>query len=204
MRTTRARALALCLPVLLWGGTALAVEVFLNGVKITGLSDQTIEKATVTLDKAGNVHISAPEYKVREVGADGAAAPAPVAAPVANRANLQRKYFVITDVPRANVTAYSVQLMVNSRFVRTFDDSIPQNIIELNEHLQAGANTVSFLGKRPAGKAAGGGPSELFTILVGYGKTDGGQLVIEEVIGELKIPATAEGEVAKSFDFTAK
>ncbi|HOX41993.1 MAG TPA: hypothetical protein PK668_00260 [Myxococcota bacterium] len=202
MKTTRARALVLCLPVLLWGGTALAVEIFLNGVKITGLSDQRIEKATVTLDKAGNVHISAPEYKVREVG--GEAAPAAVApAPAVSKSNLGRQYFVITDAPRTNLSGYEVQLMVNSRFVRTFDDSIPQTIIELNEHLQAGANTVSFLGKRPAGKAVGAG-ADVFTILVGYGKTDGGQLVIEEVVGELKIPASAQGEVAKSFDFTAK
>jgi len=201
MKTTRWVAGAWLLGVALCAGAAGAVEVYLNGVKITGLADQTIEKATVTLDKAGHVHISAPEYKVREVGA----APPPVAPPPAAKPGLQRKYFVITDAARPHLTGYSVQLMVNSRFVRTFDDSITQNIIELNEHLQAGANTVSFLGKRPAGKtAAGAGPNDVLTILIGHGRTDGGQLVIEEVIGELKIPASAEGEVAKSFDFSAK
>jgi hypothetical protein len=179
---------------------ALAVEVFLNGTKITGLGDQVIEKATVTLDKAGNVHISAPEYKVRELGAESAA-PAPQ--PAAPR--LQRKYFVIADVSQPHATAYSVQLIVNNRFVRTFDDSIPQSIIELNEHLQAGANTVSFRGLRPEGKRAQGqGPEALLTILVGAGKTEGGQLIIEDVIGELKIAASSQGEVTKSFDLSAK
>lgn len=64
---------------------ALAGSVYLNGVKIDGVTNQKFEKATVRIDEAGNVFIDAPGYAAR-VTAVTPPAPqtqAPVAAPVA-------------------------------------------------------------------------------------------------------------------------
>ena len=65
---------ALCL---LLTTPALAIDVFLNGVKVTGaLQGQTFENAKVTIDAAGNVRIDAPGYKVELEGAAEAIEPA--------------------------------------------------------------------------------------------------------------------------------
>jgi len=39
---------------------ALAVEVYVNGVNVEGLTNHTFEKVTVRLDEKGNVQIEAP------------------------------------------------------------------------------------------------------------------------------------------------
>lgn len=60
----------------LLAGPAQAGSVFLNGVKIDGVTSQTFEKATVRIDEKGNVLIDAPAYKVEVQGPPVAAVPA--------------------------------------------------------------------------------------------------------------------------------
>jgi hypothetical protein len=81
--------------------TAAAASVYLNGVRIDGVTNQKFEKATVRIDEKGDVHISAPGCAVRvesapapvtpvappptppAPAAPAAAAPAPAAPPAA-------------------------------------------------------------------------------------------------------------------------
>ncbi|HZH15005.1 MAG TPA: hypothetical protein VE057_11680 [Archangium sp.] len=74
---------ALVLSALLLPLSALAGSVFLNGVRIDGVTNQKFEKvASVRIDDQGNVYIDAPAYAVKLVNAPPAPAPAPaVAAP---------------------------------------------------------------------------------------------------------------------------
>ncbi|MFP2907219.1 hypothetical protein ACLESD_19650, partial [Pyxidicoccus sp. 3LFB2] len=64
---------------------ALAGSVYLNGVKIDGVTNQKFEKATVRIDEAGNVFIDAPGYaaRVTTVTPTAPAAPTPPPAPQA-------------------------------------------------------------------------------------------------------------------------
>ncbi|HZI04061.1 MAG TPA: hypothetical protein VEZ71_08570 [Archangium sp.] len=72
---------ALVLSALLLPLSALAGSVFLNGVRIDGVTNQKFEKvASVRIDDQGNVYIDAPAYAVKLVNAPPAPAPA-VAAP---------------------------------------------------------------------------------------------------------------------------
>ncbi|HEX5751529.1 MAG TPA: hypothetical protein VFZ09_35230 [Archangium sp.] len=72
---------ALVLSALLLPMSALAGSVFLNGVRIDGVTNQKFEKvASVRIDDKGNVYIDAPAYAVKLVNAPVAPAPAPVAA----------------------------------------------------------------------------------------------------------------------------
>ena len=191
---------------------ALAVDIFLNGVKITGLSDQTIDGAKVVLDKQGNVHITAAEYKVKELAGatttqpTAQPGPQPAPTPVANPANLKQQYFVITEVSKPGVTGYKVQLIVNNKFVKDLPDTIAQNVVELNPHLVAGDNTVSFRALRPAGAVAKSTlASDTFALIIGQGKSGaGGQLTISDVLAEFKVAATDSGEKSKSFALKAK
>jgi hypothetical protein len=80
-RVIPALVLTALLPV-----SALAGSVFLNGVRIDGVTNQRFEKVTsVRIDEQGNVHIDAPAYAVKVVNAPPpTAAPAkPAPAPVA-------------------------------------------------------------------------------------------------------------------------
>jgi hypothetical protein len=79
----RRSILALVLTALL-PASALAGSVFLNGVRIDGVTNQTFAKvASVRIDEQGNVHIDAPAYAVKTVSVPSAPAPAPAPAPVA-------------------------------------------------------------------------------------------------------------------------
>jgi hypothetical protein len=76
---------------------ALAGSVYLNGVKIDGVTNTKFEKATVRIDEAGNIHIDAPGYAAKvttvpapaAVPAAAAGTPAPAAVPAGGQAPAQ-------------------------------------------------------------------------------------------------------------------
>ncbi|WP_257459041.1 hypothetical protein [Archangium lipolyticum] len=75
-RSTLALALAVLLPA-----SALAGSVYLNGVRIDGVTNQKFDKPTsVRIDEKGDVYIEAPGYAVKLVNAPPST-PAPAAAP---------------------------------------------------------------------------------------------------------------------------
>lgn len=206
-KATISAGLAVAL-VWLLAAPAGAVEVYLNGVQITGAKDQVIDKAKVTLDKNGNVHISAPDYKVREVstpGAPGADASPPPAAPTTT-ANLRNKYFIVTEVTRPGMTGYTIQVMVNNKFLKALPDNVSQHVLELNNYLNEGNNTVSFRALRPEGKSAQSTlASDAFSVVLGEGHgREGGTLTIDNVLAEFKVTAIDRGEKAKTFTIKAK
>jgi len=204
---------------LLLGSAAAGVDVYLNGVNISGAKDQVIENAKVLLDKNGDVHINAPDYKVRELSKPGPASAPPASTPPTSspasspaptapttQAQLKAKYFVITDVTQPKVVGYEIQIIVNNKFLKTMNDDFSQAVIELNNYLKEGANTVSFRALRPQGKSSQSTlASDAFTIILGEGNGDeGGTLTIENVLGEFKVTAIDRGEKSQTFSFQAK
>ncbi|MBW1806692.1 MAG: hypothetical protein JRJ87_00770 [Deltaproteobacteria bacterium] len=180
-----------------------ALEVYLNGVQISGAKDQVIDKAKVVLDKDGNVHITAPDYKVREVG--GGTNPSPPPTAETTNANLKKKYFVVSDVTRTKMTGYHIQIIVNNKFLKTLSDDISQHVVELNNYLKEGTNTISFRATRPKGKSAQSTlASDTFSIVLGEGKGEGGTLSIDDVLGEFKVTAIDRGEKSKTFTIQAR
>lgn len=204
--TRRLYALVVLVAALTMMGASpvFSVEVYLNGVQVTGAKDQVIEKAKVVLDKNGDVRITAPDYKVREVGTPAGTDTTPPAAP-ATTANLTKKYFVVTEVSRQDVTGYTIQVMVNNKFVKALPE-VGQYVLELNNYLQKGANTVSFRALRKEGDSAQSTQaSDAFSVILGEGKVgSGGTLTIENVLAEFKVTAIDRGEKAKSFPIQAK
>jgi hypothetical protein len=201
METRKVLFAGLLVAFLGWAMTGSAAEVYLNGVRITGLTNQKLQNASVELDANGDVRISAPDYKIREVDVDGkGAAPAPK--PVA----LTASYFLITEVSQPNATGYQIQVIVNNKLVKTLKDDIPQNVVELNPFLSKGANTISLRAIPPSGKRVRtGNANHSFAALIGQGKgTPGGQLNIEDVLGEFKVTATEQKEKTQSFNIQAK
>lgn len=187
-------------------GTRLgAVEIYLNGVQVTGAKDQVIEKAKVVLDRNGDVYITAPEYRVQELGGSSSNSSPPPAAQ-ATTAHLTKRYYVVGDVTRPGVTGYTIQVIVNNKYLQSVSDDVAQNVVELNNYLNEGTNTVSFRALRPAGKSSQSTQAgDAFTLVLGEGKGDpGGQLVIEDVLGEFKVTAIDVGEKAQTFTINAR
>ena len=56
---------------------AWAVEVFFNGVRVSGLKNQTFRNCGVRFDGNGNVYISAKGYSVKRVDQSGGSKTAP-------------------------------------------------------------------------------------------------------------------------------
>ncbi|WP_163997363.1 hypothetical protein [Pyxidicoccus caerfyrddinensis] len=81
---------------------ALAGSVFLNGVKIDGVTNTKFEKATVRIDEAGNIYIDAPGYAARVTTVTPPAPTAPVApAPQAAAPTTQPPASAAAPVPGA-------------------------------------------------------------------------------------------------------
>ena len=54
-------------PLLALCSLALAGDLYVNGVKATGLRGQTFDNADVRIDDSGDIHITAPNYVVRTI-----------------------------------------------------------------------------------------------------------------------------------------
>jgi hypothetical protein len=174
MNPLRCSILVLALTITL-AAPAWAVDVYLNGVLITGVRNQQFENATVTLDENGNVRIQAPQYRVERndqrdngpAGSDsqrtlggGNAPPAVPAgatnirpgganntpAPPGGGAGLSRRYWLVAQVSTPGMVQYRVTLQINGREIRTFDDSnAPTTPIEVTEYLRRGQNSVNII-----------------------------------------------------------
>ena len=93
---------------------ALAVEVYVNGVNVEGLTNHTFEKVTVRLDEKGNVQIDAPGYSVKKVTLSGPDKP-----PAHTEGVISQKYFLVTEQTPPGMTEYEVDVFINGKFLRT-------------------------------------------------------------------------------------
>ncbi len=161
--------------LMLWSAPAWAIDVYLNGVLITGVRNQEFENATVTLDEDGNVRIHAPQYRVERAdtedrgpegrdtnrtagGGDagpgsGAGSATPIrpgnaqdSPPAQGGQGLSRRYWLVAQVNSPGMVQYRLTVRINGRVVARFDDSnAPQAPIEVTDYLRPGRNTVSIV-----------------------------------------------------------
>src|SRR5437764_15486943 len=89
---------------------SFAGSIYLNGVKIDGVTNQKFEKATVRIDEKGNVMIDAPGYRVQQV--EGGTSDSP------SGSVITRHYFLVTEQTAVGMTDYDVDIYVNGKYVR--------------------------------------------------------------------------------------
>lgn len=172
---------ALVLASALLPAMAFAGSVYLNGVRIDGVTNQTFEKATVRIDEFGNVLIEAPGYAARVVSAPPPAtstqapahpatstqAPAPAEAPAPPQATapvvtekpaeeeeparITRRYWLVTEQSVPGMTEYDIDVYVNSKWVRKLRNNEDQVVTELTRHLLPGQNTILFTARKAVG-----------------------------------------------------
>lgn len=226
----RLLALTPALAVLLLSGPAAAAPgLTLNGVSIDGVTDQRFENATVVIDGAGNVHITARGYAVKgeaapppappRNGASGngvsgngasgnAAAPATPVAPAAPApaagAKLTRRYFLATEQSQPDGTQYDVEVFINSAWIRVLRSSDPPWVGEITRFMRPGTNKVTLA----ATKKITGVERRHYTkdvalrVVIGEGNVGGDHVMIDEPL--VVMTRTADEVDDKTEEFTVE
>lgn len=161
---------------------AAALEVYLNGVRATGLKNQTLQNCTVTFDAHGNIQIVAKGYAVKKVegspsGGSGGA--------------VRGKYFLVSTFSRLGYAQYDVDLYVNGKWIRKVRSGEGQVILEISKYLPSGRVTVLFaatknLGDKPRLSTSA---TDYLHVLVGEGTAGGGTVNITRTLAEFKATA---------------
>jgi hypothetical protein len=212
---------------------ALAASVYLNGVRIDGVTNQKFEKATVRIDEKGDVHINAPGYAVRVETAPApspvapvapspaptapAATPAAPAAPPAAAASaapspapeappsLTRRYWLVTEQSVPGMAEYDIDLFINSKWIQRLRNNEEQVIIEITRHLQPGKNTVLFSAQKVVmGTPKSYSPQHYFKVIIGEGNEGGGKVMIDNPIIRFQRTAADTKNVSEEFTLTTR
>jgi hypothetical protein len=129
---------ALCLfALLVLLSTSASASVFLNGVNIDGVTNQTFENCTVVVDDKGNILITAKGYEVHQ--------PAPTTAPPTppKPPPVTKSYFLIAETALGD-SQYDVDIFINSVFVKRVLSTDAQLTLDVSKFLNTGKNTVHF------------------------------------------------------------
>ena len=219
---------ALLLVAALMPAMALASSVYLNGVKIDGVTNQKFEKATVRIDEKGDVLIDAPAYSVRVVSQPPAApaapasqpapaapapqaqgaAPAAPAAPAAEEApeRMTRRYWLVTEQSTPGMTEYDIDVYVNSKWIKKLRNNEEQVVTEITRHLQPGKNIVLL----SAHKLATGdsrrstSASHVFKVIVGEGNVGGDNVMIDNPLIRFQRTAADTQDASEEFTLTTR
>jgi pyruvate/2-oxoglutarate dehydrogenase complex dihydrolipoamide acyltransferase (E2) component len=213
---------------------ALAASVYLNGVRIDGVTNQKFEKATVRIDEKGDVHINAPGYAVRVETAPAPVAPAPVAPPPAPAApaaapapavppaaaapatpappaapeappSLTRRYWLVTEQSVPGMAEYDIDLYINSKWIRKLRNNEEQIITDITRHLQPGKNTVLFSAQKVVvGTPKSYSPQHYFKVIIGEGNVGGDNVMIDNPIIRFQRTAADTKNVSEEFTLTTR
>ncbi|ATB47416.1 hypothetical protein [Corallococcus macrosporus] len=210
---------------------AHAGSVFLNGVKIDGVTNQRFEKATVRIDEAGNVHIDAPGYAARVTTvtppapaapaqapapgtAAGTATPAAKAPPAAARqapgaptapGRITQRYWLVTEQPVPGMTGYDIDVFVNSKWLRKLRGNEDQVVVEITRDLRPGANKVTFIARKGnAADARSSSPGHVFRVIIGEGNEGGGNVMIDNPLIRFQKTAADTQDATQEFTLTTR
>jgi hypothetical protein len=182
---------------------ALAVEVYVNGVSVDGLTNHTFEKVTVRLDERGNVQIDAPGYSVKKVNLSGA----PERPPARPDGAITQKYFLVTEQTPAGMTEYEVDLFLNGKFMRTLKSGEEQLVTDITKQLKVGQNLVIIQAKKRYADPSSPkslSRSHVFRVIIGEGSTNTDQVTIEKQLVTFTRTAADTNDVTQEFSFTTR
>lgn len=170
----------LVVPLVLAGLLAnpASAVVFLNGVNIDGVTGQTFENCTVTIDEKGNVLITAKGYEVQT----SASKPKPAATTTTTTPAepVTKRYFLVTEQPIAGMAQYDIDVFINSVWVKRLASDEPQVVLEVSKYLHKGKNQVHFTATKllkDARKSTT--PAHTFVVHIGEGNMGGNNVMID-------------------------
>jgi hypothetical protein len=170
--------------------------IYLNGVRIDGVTNQKFEKVSVRIDDAGDVHIDAPGYSVRQLEpAPSAPTPAP----------LSKKYFLVAEQSAAGMPEYDIDVYVNSKWLKKLKSTDSQVVQEISSNLVRGTNTILFVAKKqPNQSRKSYSKTHYYRVTVGEGQASGDQVVIDRPSVKFERTANETNDVTQEFTLTAR
>jgi hypothetical protein len=137
----RVAFLILCMSPLSWAAGGL----YINGVKVDGLTNVKLRGVDLDIDDKGDVRITAKGYNVSVSEAKTppatAAKPAP-ATPAARNAAQPTRYYLVTS--QNGDSQWDVDVYVNGTYVRRFQARDTPAPIEITRFMKNGDNSVRF------------------------------------------------------------
>jgi len=195
----------------LLASSALAVDIYLNGVRITGQKNIDFKAVDVHLDPQGNVLITSERYQVQTPGGQGTAQtgttssyPDTSGSYQGQTSRLRNTYWLVSTETAPGESHYSIEIHVNGRWVATAKAGGAQVVKDLTEFLQPGRNSITFQARKEAGFPANpNSPGEL-TILIGEGENTTGQFIMRKTHIRYQRRAGEGEHFNDQFDLTAE
>ena len=157
---------------------AWAVTVYLNGVAITGVPNQTFKNCTVTTDASGNVTSMPRPIKLRLRGQKR-----PLRRKRPQQAGLAptQRYWLITE-RTPEMADYDIDVFVNGKWLRKFLNEEERQVVEISKYFKTGPNKVALMArKRKDSKDRNSSsPAHYFRIVIGAGKMNGRSIMVTE------------------------
>jgi hypothetical protein len=203
------RVIAAAAAILLMAPAAYAgPSVFLNGVNIDGVTNQKIERANITIDAQGNVHIEAKDYAVQasttptkpNMPPTVAGVGLPVAAP-----QISKRYFLVTEQSERGAAQFDIAVFINSKWIRELKSEDDQIVTEITKHLKPGPNKIVLAAtKRTDGARRSTAASTYYRVIIGEGNAGGDNIMIDNPLIEMKRTAAETGNVTEEFTISAR
>lgn len=182
---------------------ALALEVFLNGVRATGAKLADLVNCSVRFDADGNLHIISPGYRVvddgkgnlRIEGQSDLAAAKPSTAPAAK----PKGRYVLTYQPHPRVN-FSFDVYVGGKLFRKIGLDTGAFTVELTQELLPGANVLRVVGT-PGDSVPGGEDADIAALRIyrGDATADGTFVARKPAVWELVRAAIDRDAVDRSY-----
>jgi len=166
----------------------LAASVYLNGVNIDVLRNQTFEKCkTARIDENGDVRLECPGYQID---------PAKAAPPT----SLTKHYWMVSESQDSAAAQYDVDVFVNWKWVRKIRAGDPQVAVDITRFIKPGPNKISCAAvKRVDGGRKSQEPESFLKITVGEGEQGPSMVTIDNPLVECKRTAAETGNVNEEF-----
>jgi hypothetical protein len=177
----------------------LLASIFLNGVNIDGLRNQSFEKCkSAKVDERGDVHLECPGYQVE--------APPPSAPPLAQPASfvpgapISKHYWMVSENQDSANAQYDLDVFVNSKWVRKVKAGQPQIVVEITKFLNPGSNKILFAATKhlESGRKSQL-PASYLKITVGEGESGGDTVMIDNPLVECKRTAAETDNINEEF-----
>ncbi|MBN2359711.1 MAG: hypothetical protein JXR83_09665 [Deltaproteobacteria bacterium] len=178
----------------------VAKSVFLNGVNIDGVANQTFENCTVEIDAQGNIHIKAKGYQVQTQGTP--TTPQPVGG---GTGMLTRRYWIVTEKNFPGMTQYDIDVFINSVWVRRLSGDEEQVVFEVTKYVKSGNNVIHFTASKNMGATRKShSPHHYFKVIVGEGNVGGDNVMIDNPLLEYKRTAAESRTFNDNFTFVGR
>lgn len=162
-----------------------ATEVFFNGVRVSGLKNQSFKNCSVRFDNDGNVHVTAKGYSVKRVDQSGGGQAA------AKTPSVSKQYYLYAKSSKPGFVQYDIDVYINGKWIRKIRNAERQVVLDISRRLRKGKNIVHFAATKNYG-----GKGRLSTsavdevkVFIGLGSKGGGTVNITTTLADFKANA---------------